>query len=73
MIRAVEGHDAAQAAFFLAREALLAALEECRPLLDSGNPPSTLSFVLPFDPVTGRPRKVIWRSESERDLTPRRP
>lgn len=54
-----------------ARAALLDALKQCRPLLETDSPPSSISFILPIDNITGRPRKAIWRMEGERDLTGR--
>lgn len=60
-------------AFEQTKQALLRALEETRPVVDAKSCPSSISFVVHFDTLTGEPRKVIWRSESARDLTEREP
>lgn len=67
MLRAVESLSA----FEQTRQALLSALIECKPVVEAKQCPTSISFVVHFDTITGEPRKVIWRSESVRDLTER--
>lgn len=54
--------------FDATREAVLTALERARPILEADDAPTNLSFVVYFDQV-GRVRKVITRTETDRDLS----
>jgi hypothetical protein len=50
---------------------LMDALMDVQPLVDSGNPPKSISFVVLFHDMTGKPTKVLTRTESSRDVTGR--